>query len=232
MGSPHWGTLPFRSHWLSWEIWPQTQNFPPIPCCCSSVSVFTNVQAACTTQLSDFSRPCSLWPAASSSLECHRLSCRNLSTRALLGISSVTPCFSVDSLLWGLVSKSERSREMEMSPNPGSEEVCVWMGVVVVSGQMNKTQFERRRWLCPLKSTFLQIREGSTKNNHGSGTGIGVWMECSGSTGNEGRRGCREKARIQETVNRCPWAWSTPSPEQSSMDVLKKEANAFLLLPF
>lgn len=60
----------------------------------------------CTAWLSGLLQLCSQGPSASSPLECHRLSQRKLFTRALLGISSVMSCFAVDSLVWGLASKS------------------------------------------------------------------------------------------------------------------------------
>ena len=41
-----------------------------------------------------------------------------------------------------------------------------------------------------------------------------------------------EKARIQGNYQQMSWAWSTPGPEHSSMDVLKEETNAFPPTPF
>ena len=41
-----------------------------------------------------------------------------------------------------------------------------------------------------------------------------------------------EKARIQGNCQQMSWAWSTPGPEHSSMDVLKEETNAFPPPPF
>ena len=90
----------------------------------------------------------------------------------------------------------------------------------------------RHRWLCPLKSTFLQIREGHTENNHG--WGIGIWGVDGVLRGVQRMRAgedAEEKARIQGNCQQMSWAWSTPGPEHSSMDVLKEEKMHFPLLP-
>ena len=162
------------------------------------------MKAVCTTWLSGLLRPCSQWPSAFSPLEFHRLSHKKLSTRALLGISSVMSCFTVDSLVC-LVSKSERNRKMEMSLNPSSGgRVCGgWVG-----GWKNKTDgFERSKAQVALsikknKSFANRRRNGrgrrSTENNQGGGLGVGVWMGFSG--GAQRMRvgdGAEERASIQ-----------------------------------
>lgn len=89
------------------------------------------------------------------------------------------------------------------------------------------------RQLCPLKSTFLQVREGHTENNHGWGTGLGgVDGVFRGVQRMRAGEDAEEKALIQGNYQQMSWAWSTPGPEHSSMDVLKEETNAFPPPPF